>query len=100
MTMMVDIITKLGINHPKPRYVYAVTGGKYLGELLVLAKKDGDDLCFLTLPDMQNRIIPKEKFNFALKENIVEVVQKIPKDVYTVCLKQHAKSIANRPQES
>ena len=92
---MADIITKITNRHPKPRYVYAVTGGKYLGELLVLAKNDGNDLCFLTLPDMQNRIIPKDKFNFALKEHIVEVVQKIPKDVYAVCLKQHAKSIAN-----
>ena len=92
---MTDIIAKITNKHPKPRYVYAVTGGKYLGELLVLAKKDGDDLCFLTLPDMQNRVIPKDKFNFALKEHIVEIVQKIPKDVYTVCLKQHAKSIAN-----
>lgn len=95
MTIMTDIIAKITNKHPKPRYVYAVTGGKYLGELLVLAKKDGDDLCFLTLPDMQNRVIPKDKFNFALKEHIVEIVQKIPNDVYTVCLKQHAKSIAN-----
>ena len=47
---------------------------------------------------MKSRIIPKEKFNFALKEGIVETVQKIPKDVYSVCLKQHAKSVAFPPQ--
>ena len=97
-TWVMSIITKFSAKHPRPRFVYAVTGGKYLGELLIYAKSDNSDYYFLTLPEMKSRIIPKEKFNFAIQEGIVETVQKIPKDVYNVCLKQHAKSVAFPPQ--
>ena len=95
-----SLITKFSSKHPKPRYIYAVTGGKFLGELLVYAKSDENDYYFLALPEMTSRVIPKEKFEFGIKENIVEVVQKIPKDVYNVCLKQHAKNVAFIPRES
>lgn len=78
--------------HPKTKLIYAVTGGKYLGELLVFMEAEGDSYFFLTLPDMQIREIPKEKFEFGLKENIVDIVKKIPSYVYKVCKAQYIKN--------
>jgi len=82
-------------NHPKPRYIYAVTGGTYLGELLVYVESTGDAFSFLSLPKMHNRKIPKDKFNFGLSEKIVDVVEKLPSKVYNVCRSQYKKNLAN-----
>lgn len=81
--------------HPKKRYVYAVTGGVYLGELLVFAKQTDSEYFFLSLPDMKIRNVPFEKFEFGLKEKIIDVVQKLPRDVYDTCLKQYNKTSLN-----
>lgn len=94
--VMMNLLTKLKKDtQPKKRYIYAVTGGKYLGELLVFMEQRGDDAVFLTLPDMKNRNIPVAKFNFGVKENIVEVVEKLPRAVYNVCKLQYKKNMEN-----
>jgi hypothetical protein len=86
-------------NHPEQRYIYAVTAGAYLGELLVYMKDEGiiDKLgmhySFLSLPTMTIRHIPVEKFDMGIKEKIVEVVERIPKKVYDVCVAQYKKNI-------
>jgi len=80
--------------HPKKKFVYAVTGGKFLGELLVFMEKDNDNYNFLTLPDMNIREIPYEKFEFGLKEKIVDVVEKLPGYVYKTCKLQYTKNKA------
>lgn len=77
--------------HPKKRTVYAVTKGTYLGELLVFIEEDAE-FKFLTLPNMNIRSIPKDKFEFGLKEGIVEVVKRIPSFVYSTCKKQYLKN--------
>ena len=87
---MIGIKTK----HPKQKYIYAVTGGAYLGELLVYVDKQDNNYSFLSLPQMQNRLIPTEKFDFGLQEQIVEIVEKLPRSVFSTCQKQHAKNIA------
>jgi hypothetical protein len=82
--------------HPRKRYMYAVTGGKYLGELLVYCSSNESDHCFLSLPLMKNRFIPKEKLNFGITEKIVEVVEKIPRRVYKVCVAQYNKNVEDK----
>lgn len=79
-------------NHPKKKYLYAVTGGKYLGELLVYMEKKNEYFNFLTLPDMKIREIPYDKFEFGLTNKIVDIVEKLPSDVYTTCKKQYLKN--------
>lgn len=78
--------------HPKKKTVYAVTGGKYLGELLVFVEATDNNYLFLALPEMNIREVPKDKFVFGLKENIIEVVKKIPSYVYKVCKAQYFKN--------
>lgn len=78
--------------HPKPRYIYAVTAGVFLGELLVYIETIQDDYHFLSLPTMTIRTIPINKFESGYRDNIVEVVEKLPPAVYKVCKKQYSKN--------
>jgi hypothetical protein len=79
-------------DHPRPKIVYAVTGGKYLGELLVFMEKNDSTYSFLALPEMVIREVPADKFKFGLTEKIIDIVQKIPTDVYSVCKAQYTKN--------
>lgn len=78
--------------HPKKKYIYAITGGKYLGELFVFIEKNNETFSFLSLPDMKLRDVPTDKFEFGLKEKIIDIVQKIPSKVYKVCVEQYNKN--------
>ena len=90
--ILTTLIKKLQ-QHPKKKFIYAVTGGKYLGELLVYVEQQDELYSFLSLPLMQNRLIPIDKFQFGLQERIVEIVRKIPANIYTVCCAQHKKNV-------
>ena len=72
--------------------IYAVVTGKYAGEMLVFIKADGTDQCFLSVPKLINRRIPREKFDFAVSEGIVEFVEKAPKKEFKVIRKQYEKN--------
>jgi len=80
--------------HPKKRYLYAITGGVYLGEMFVFMETDSlsKDYIFLSLPDLLVRSVSKEKFNFGLENKIVDIVKKLPNDVYDVCRRQYLKN--------
>ena len=78
--------------HPRERYIYAVTAGAYLGELLVYSETKANIYSFLSLPSMSNREIPIEKFTLGLKEGIIDVVEKMPRKVYDVCELQYQKN--------
>lgn len=90
------LTSKLSSVHPKKRYIYAVTGGIYLGELLVyISTKKGQNVhSFLVLPEMKIREIPIDKFNLGVKERIVDVVEKLPKYAYKACVAQYFKNTA------
>ena len=74
---------------PKPPEVYAVGTGTYVGEMLVYWKKDIDNYYFLSIPKNINRIIPIEKFDYAIEHKIAEFAHKLPKPVYKICAKQY-----------
>jgi len=78
--------------HPKKKYIYAVTAGYYLGELLVYIETDNRVYKFLSLPEMLVREIPIEKFNIGIQDKIVDVVEKIPGHVYKMCKLQYFKN--------
>jgi predicted nuclease of restriction endonuclease-like (RecB) superfamily len=64
--------------------MYAVTTGTYVGELFAFVEKADTNLRFLSLPKMLIREIPEENFEFAMKNNIMEFVEQLPRDVYQV----------------
>ena len=74
---------------PKPPEVYAVGTGTYVGEMLVYCKKDIDNYYFLSITKNINRIIPIEKFDYAIEHKIAEFAHKLPKPVYKICAKQY-----------
>jgi len=78
--------------HPKKQYIYAVTAGYYLGELLVYMETASTSYKFLSLPTMVIRDIPIEKFELGLKDKIVDIVEKIPSRVFKVCKLQYEKN--------
>jgi hypothetical protein len=79
-------------DHPRAKIIYAVTGGKYLGELLVFMEEKDSTCFFLALPEMTIREVPVDKFKFGLTEKIIDIVQKIPSNVYKVCKAQYTKN--------
>ena len=80
------------LKHPKKKYLYAITGGKFLGELFVYIKKHKENYSFLSLPDMKIVDVPYEKFEFGIENKIIETVKKLPSYVYKVCIKQYNKN--------
>lgn len=92
MKLLNDIIKRIkSIKHPQKRYLYAVLGGVYLGEMFVLMdnQKKQKQYCFLSLPDLHIRTVTYEKFEFGLNNKIVDVVEKLPKNVYLTCVAQY-----------
>jgi hypothetical protein len=92
-TIKIDFL-KFKKEHPKARYIYAVTKGAFLGELLVYMETKTNSHFFLSLPEMTIRDIPADKFELGIKDEIVDIVEKLPKDVYKTCKLQYEKNIS------
>lgn len=73
---------------PKARQVYAITTGTYVGEMFVFCKKDAENYHFLSIPKNVNRVIPIDKFDFALDNKIADYVDDLPSKIYQLCYKQ------------
>ena len=69
---------------PKFGNVYAIQTGDYAGQMFILIKKNEDTYGFLSSPLMVNHDIPYEKFDFAIKEGIIEYVERVPKFVRNI----------------
>lgn len=91
---MISILDKW-FKHKLHRKIFAVTKGLFLGEMLVFIKEEGSNYCFLSLPTCINRKIPKEKFDFGIKNGILDFVETSPRDVYKVTVKQYQKNESN-----
>ena len=75
--------------HPKKRQVYAVTGGKYVGQFFVYITQNEHDYVFLSLPDMEQVTVPCDKFRFGIDNKILDPVSVLPKKVYLMCEAQY-----------
>lgn len=73
---------KKDYNKPEQGWIYAVTAGDYVGEMLVYIRSDVFAHNFLSLPEMVNRRIPKDKFIFGMNEAIIEFVENVPKKYF------------------
>jgi hypothetical protein len=75
--------------NPKHRDVYAVASGEYAGEFLVYMEEIDDNFRFLSLPDMTVRTVPKHDVYSGIETNILNKVEKLPRDVHFVCCEQY-----------
>ena len=55
-------------------------------------EEEGSDYKFLSLPEMYTRNVPIQKFEFAVDNDILEEVDRLPRDVYNVCVAQYRKN--------
>jgi hypothetical protein len=64
--------------------VYAVQTGDFVGQFFNFIKKDGDEYVFLSTPMMKIQRVPKEKFDFAKEQGIIEYIENLPRNIFQV----------------
>lgn len=69
--------------------LFAVRGGRYLGEFWVLIQENEGGYDFLSLPDMFRRSAPLEKIHSGINLKIIDYVQNIPRNVFEICKTQY-----------
>jgi len=68
--------------------VYGVGTGSFVGEMFVFIQETDNNYEFISIPKNENRSVPKDKFEFGLKNKILEYVNEIDKDVLVLLEKQ------------
>ena len=76
--------------------IYAVTGGKFLGEFFVFIEKTDDAYNFLSLPEMNVRNVPVEKFSNGVEGKVLQFQEILPINVLEVCKAQYEKQKTNK----
>lgn len=76
---------------PALRNIYAVNTGLYVGEFLVFMHAKTDCYTFLSLPKMQIRAIPHDKFNVGVEQQIISFVEKLPVPIFDMCYAAYKK---------
>ena len=77
------------------RPVYAITGGAYVGEFFVYIEKVKGDVMFLSIPKMEIRAVPYDKYILGMKDGIMDRVEDLPRGVYSICMSQYRKNKDN-----
>jgi len=77
---------------------YACTAGDYSGRILIFIEKQKQDYGFISTPTMDNMIIPKEQFDLALKNGIIEYIERVPRYVRNTAKKQFEENQRNSSQ--
>lgn len=68
---------------------YAVHTGAFAGEILIFIKESSDNYCFLSIPTMHNREIPKLVIENARNKGIIKFVERVPQYVVQVSNQQY-----------
>jgi len=74
---------------PSKYTAYAVTAGDYCGEVLVYIESKPNSYNFLSLPKLIKRSIPPEKFEIGINDNILDIVEELPDDIYDFLVSQY-----------
>jgi len=86
------MILQTGQRKPKVKEAYGVPQGSYVGQILCFIEHVGDDYRFLSLPKMVIVAVPKDKFDFAIENDIMEFIEVLPDTVYKVVQAQYKRS--------
>lgn len=81
---------------PRPGDIFAVTTGLYIGEFFVFTETVNDEHMFLSLPKMLVRTVPKVNYDHAIKNKIISYIERLPKDIFSVCQMQYKKNKNNK----
>ena len=85
---------------PLERSIFAVSSGTFRGEFWVYMQSDESNVYCLSLPDNKYIEVPVDKWKTGIENKIVELLEKIPHNVYDICRAQYneakAKNNINR----
>lgn len=73
---------------PIIKHSYAVGTGTYVGEIFVFVEETENYYHFISIPKNINRSVPKDKFDIGLANKILDYVEEIDADVFTLLKKQ------------
>ena len=74
------------------REIYAVETGDYVGKMFAVVDPKKDTIGCLILPQMENVNVPIESFDNGRNNDIIKLVEKLPKKVYSVVEAQYKKN--------
>ena len=73
----------------KPGAIFGISAGAYLGEFFVYIEHTDSHVCFLSLPKMQSRMIPYDKFITGIESGVLEFQENLPTKIKQLCVKQY-----------
>ena len=76
----------------RKREIYAVETGDYVGKMFAVVDPKKDTIGCLILPQMENVNVPIESFDNGRNNDIIKLVEKLPKNVYSVVEAQYKKN--------
>ena len=71
------------------RQVYAIETGDYVGKMFAVVDPKKEAIGCLILPQMENIDVPIESFDNGRNNDIIKLVEKLPKKVYSVVEAQY-----------
>ena len=74
------------------RSIHAVLHGTHKGKFLVYINQVNDEFNFLVLPENETLSINVDEFEKGIQEKIVERIEKLPYNVYQICVAQYNES--------
>ena len=74
------------------RELYAVETGGYVGKMFAVVDPKKEAIGCLILPQMENIDVPIESFDNGRNNDIIKLVEKLPKKVYSVVEAQYKKN--------
>ena len=72
--------------------IYAVQTGDYVGQMFAVVDVQNDFIGCLSIPKMDNVIVPLEAFDSGRNNDIIKLVEELPNDVYEVVESQYNKN--------
>ena len=72
--------------------IYAVQTGDYVGQMFAVVDIQNDFIGCLSIPKMDNVIVPLEAFDSGRNNDIIKLVEELPKNVYSVVEAQYNKN--------
>ena len=79
----------MDIKNIKPGQCYAAQTGDYVGQMFMVCEVTDNEIGCLTVPDMKNVKVPKDKWIIGRNSNIIDFVEDLPHDTYEVINAQY-----------
>ena len=74
------------------KQIYAVETGDCVGQMFAVVEVNKEHIGCLSLPEMKNIKVPKESFDSGRNNDILSLVEELPKDVFKVVESQYFKN--------